>query len=142
MQVQLRGIALASHERVHKLCLLNNKHNDVKISTYFCCLHPNLSCMESVNLHYSSQDANEHSLLEQHDHTPLQRMPASKYTNKLLPAHDSLRTRDLRRRAGSHLVGRAQSLPATTQKGMHEAKMSTDIHATLYRGRNSDIELW
>ena len=34
----------------HKLCLLNHKHNDVTTSTYFCCLHPNLSCMESINL--------------------------------------------------------------------------------------------
>ena len=117
MQVQLRGIALASNKRVHKPCVLNNKHNDVTISAYFCCFHPNLSSMESVNLHYSSQDANEHSLLEQHVHTPFHRMPASKYTNKLMTAHDSPRTRALRRCAGSHLVGRAQSCAGNDTKG-------------------------
>ena len=41
---------------------------------------------------------------------------------------------------GATLSGEHRAVPATTQKGMYEAKMSTNAHATLHRGRNSDIE--
>ena len=38
------------------------------------------------------------------------------------------------------MSGEHRAMPATTQKGLYEAEMSTDAHATMHRGRNSAIE--
>ena len=56
MHVKCRFIVIAHYYEAvrqnftHKLCSLINKHSDVTISTYFCCLHPNRSSMASMDI--------------------------------------------------------------------------------------------